>query len=599
MHRAAKGFRTPPAKFRAPAGQEWLINFGKGNALLAQGRPAESVAYYVRSIALNAAQPDAHNNLGLALTSLGRSAEAVSHYQRALCLDPLHFQAHSNLGVIAVQQGRIADALAHYQKALAIQPNHAETHNNLGVIFVQMRRFEDAIRHYNVAVAIQPGNAEMRNNLGVAYWEQGKLDEAAVHHKRALAIQPNHAGAYNSLGNVFKLQGKFGDALNQYDLAIAAKPDYAEAHFSRSELKTFQPGDADLNALETFTASVSCPVDKAPYFHFAAAKAREDCGEYQRAFEHFLNGNRLKRTRIQYNEAHYAALFQRIRATFDATLLDRLQGQGDPSSTPIFVLGMPRSGSTLIEQILSSHPRIHGGGELDALHRAICSEQAANGSTAGYPEWFRNIDGATARRLGQVYLSHLPATAEGTVRIVDKMPDNFPNIGIIRLALPNARIIHTTRDPRDTCWSCYSKLFTAGQAFTYDMAELGRYYRRYEELMAYWRSVLPPGAMLDVSYEDVVDDLEGQARRMIEFCGLEWDDRCLSFHRNNRAVKTASTVQVRQQLYRSSLQRWRPYEAWLGPLLRELGDSAPEVTISPTHMQGIFAFRENQIACTA
>jgi Flp pilus assembly protein TadD len=584
-------------KGRPGAGQEALVNFGKGNALLAQRRMAESVACYERSLALNPAQPDAHNNLGLALTSLGRTAEAIPHYQRALSLDPRHFQAHSNLGVIAVQQGRIADAVGCYQRALAIQPNHAETHNNLGVVFVQLRRFEEAIRHYRRATEMQPGNAEMRNNLGVAFWEQGRLEEAIVHHTKALAIQPNHAGAHNCLGNVFKLQGKFGDALLQYDLAIAIQPDFAEAHFSRSELKTFQPEDGDLNALEKFTAAGSCPPDKAPFFHFAAAKAREDCGEYERAFEHFRNGNQSKRRQIHYNEAGYTMLFERIRATFDSALLDRLEGPGDPSSAPIFVLGMPRSGSTLVEQILSSHPRIHGAGELDALHKAISSELAAAGATA-FPDWFRNIDGAAARRLGQAYLSHLPVAEEGKVRIVDKMPDNFPNIGIIRLALPNARIIHTMRQPMDTCWSCYSKLFTFGQNFSYDLGELGRYYRRYEETMSHWRSVLPAGAMLEVSYEDVVDDLEGQARRLIEFCGLEWDDRCLSFHENGRTVKTASTVQVRQRLYRTSMQRWRPYEAWLGPLLRELGEKT-DVTASPTHMHGNAAFRENRIACTA
>jgi hypothetical protein len=221
---------------------------------------------------------------------------------------------------------------------------------------------------------------------------------------------------------------------------------------------------------------------------------------------------------------------------------------------------MPRSGSTLIEQILASHPQIQGAGELTTLEKM----------EAGYPESYSALDGPALRRLGESYLAQMPLLANGKVRIVDKLPGNFLRVGLIRLMLPNARIIHTTRNPIDTCVSCYSKLFTVGLPFTYDLGELGRYYRAYSELMAHWRSVLPPGAMLDVSYEDVIDDLEGQARRLIDYCGLPWDDRCISFYRTIRPVKTASAVQVRQPLFRSSLQRWRRYEAGLGPLLDEL-----------------------------
>lgn len=585
-------------KAGSAAGHEAAFHFARGNAYLTQRRMAEAVASYEHSLTLDPGQADAHNNMGLALAALGRTAEAVEHYHRALSLNSRHFQAQSNLGVIAVHQGRIADAVACYQRAIAIQPDHPETHNNLGVVFAQLGRFEDAIRHYERSLAIQPNNAEVHNNLGVALWEQGRLDEAVVQHEAALKIQPGHAAAHNCLGNILKLQGNLSQALSHYDQAIASQPDFAEAHFSRSELKKFRRRDADLDALEQLAASDKCPPGKAPFFHFAAAKALEDTGDYERAFDHFRKGNQLKRRQIQYSEPAQSMLFQRIRSVFDRNLLERLAGEGDPSAAPIFVLGMPRSGSTLVEQILCSHPQIHGAGELLAMHKAITSELAAAGATA-YPDWFRHIDGPTARRIGSAYLSHLPVPEEGKVRIVDKMPDNFPNIGIIRLALPNARIIHTTRESMDTCWSCYSRLFTFGQNFSYDLGELGRYYRRYEEVMAHWRSVLPQDAMLEVSYEDVVDDLEGQARRLIAYCGLEWDDRCLSFHKNSRTVKTASTVQVRQSLYRSSLQRWRPYEAWLGPLARELQGPATDLRISPTHMHGSAAFRENQIACTA
>jgi hypothetical protein len=290
-------------------------------------------------------------------------------------------------------------------------------------------------------------------------------------------------------------------------------------------------------------------------------------------------GNELKRRQSDYDEKSAVELFQRLRDVFDGGLLDRFQGEGDPSSMPIFVLGMPRSGSTLIEQILASHPQVHGAGELNDLDAAVSSVLGTGGKPARYPECIPSLDGAILRQIGQTYLSRLlsrlPSCADGKVRIIDKLPGNFVHIGLIRLILPNARIIHTVRDAVDTCVSCYSKLFTSGQSFSYDLAELGRYYRGYRELTTHWRSVLPPDAMLDVVYEDVVDDLEGQARRMIDYCGLPWDDRCLNFDKTSRTVKTASAVQVRKPLFRSSVQRWRKYEAGLGPLLNELGGLAP------------------------
>lgn len=573
--------------------------FRKGNVLLTQGRVAESIAYYQRSLSLDLCQPDAHNNLGLALTALGRIDAAVAHYERALVLNPGHIQANSNLGVLRAQQGRPGDALACYEKVLAIEPNHVEAHNNLGVLLTQLDRLDEAVAHFERALSVQPHHAEYHYNLGVAFWGQGRMDNAAEQYAQALSIQPGHAAAHNAMGNILKLQGHFDTALFHYDQAIAVKPDFAEAHFSRSELRKFSSGDPDLAVLETLAASTGCPPVKAPFFHFAAAKAWEDCGKYDRAFEHFRAGNTLRRRQILYREADNAALIQRIQAVFDPLLFDRLRGQGDPSSAPVFVLGMPRSGSTLVEQILSSHPSIHGAGELEAFPKAMHTEFARSGSAGQYPESARLLDGAAARRIGSQYLAQLPSAAGQAARVVDKMPDNFFSVGLLHLTLPNARIIHTVRHPMDTCWSCYSRLFTTGQPFSYDLGELARYYRRYEELMAHWRAVLPSGVMIDVAYEDVVEDLEGQARRLIEFCGLAWDDRCLSFHQNRRTVKTASAVQVRRPLYRSSLQRWRRYEPWLGPLLRELGENATDVRLSPGYTRETFLSRESQIACTA
>jgi Sulfotransferase family len=340
-----------------------------------------------------------------------------------------------------------------------------------------------------------------------------------------------------------------------------------EAHYHRAEIKTFRRGDPDLAALEKLATRDDLPAKKTPYVHFALARACEDVGDYATAFRHLRKGNDSKRLQINYDEPRVSRLFQRIMSVFDRALLDRFEGSGDPSETPIFVLGMPRSGSTLIEQILAGHPQIHAAGELGDLENA-CKRPAP------FPECIPALDASALLKIGQDYLARMQVLANGQTRVVNKLPDNFLRIGLIRLILPNARIIHTVRDPIDTCVSCYSKLFASGQHFSYELGELGRYYRRYCELMDHWVSILPSGAMLKVSYEDVVNDVEGQARRLIEYCGLPWDDRCVSFHKTTRPVKTASAVQVRKPLFRSSLQRWRKYKSAIGPLLQALGVNA-------------------------
>ena len=504
--------------------------------------------------------------------------------------DARHPDSLHSLGLIACQHGRYDVAVEMIGQAIHLwkhnslhnKPDYADAHNNLGAALFALGRIHDAVIHYERALGLNPDHASAHNNLGAALAAQGKIDEAIRHHERALAINPRHAEAHNRLGNIFKDQGKIDDATERYRRTLAIRPDHAEAHYNLAETKIFRNGDTDLAALEALAGRDDLPANKALYIHFALAKALEDCGDYVRAFEHWRKGNDLKREQIDYDEKSAIELFQRLRGVFDGGLFDRSRGEGDPSSAPIFVLGMPRSGSTLIEQILASHPQIHGAGELNDLDAAVSSVLGTGGRPAPYPECIPSLDGATLRRIGQAYLSRLlsrlPSCTDGKVRIVDKLPGNFVHIGLIRLILPNARIIHTVRDPLDTCVSCYSKLFTSGQSFSYDLAELGRYYRGYREVMTHWQSVLPPEALRDVVYEDVVDDLEGQARRMIDYCGLPWDDRCLSFDKTSRTVKTASAVQVRKPLFRSSVQRWRKYEAGLGRLLNELGGLAPVQT---------------------
>ncbi len=461
--------------------------------------------------------------------------------------------------------------MTRFEQALALVPDLAEAHYNLGNILREQGKLDPAAARYEQAIALAPDYAEAHNNLGCIFQLQDKLEEAAAHFERAVALNPDLSGAHSNLGTARKRQGKFEEAAACYEQALALRPDLAEAHYYRTDLKTFRAGDPDLAALEALAADPGrLPPAEMTYIHFALGKALEDIGDYDRAFQHLLQGNALKRRAVHYNEAGHQQIFQRIVDVFDASLLERFAGAGDPSRAPIFVLGMPRSGSTLVEQILASHPQIHAGGELKTLDRVVESMATASGEPLPYPQGVSALDADGFRRLGQAYLATLPPLPNGKIRVTDKTPFNFLYVGLIRLILPNARIIHTMRDPVDTCVSCFSRLFSFGAMFSFNLAELGCYYRWYHELMDYWRSILPADAMLDVVYEDVVDNLEQQARRLIDFCGLPWDDRCLSFHKTNRQIATPSNVQVRRPLYRSSLARWRRYEAYLEPLLIEL-----------------------------
>ncbi len=305
---------------------------------------------------------------------------------------------------------------------------------------------------------------------------------------------------------------------------------------------------------------------------FALGKAYADLKEYERSFKHLLAANAAKRTTAAYDEQATFAFFDRIERTFSPELMAAKAGGGAPSDRPIFVLGMPRSGTTLVEQVLASHPAVHGAGELTIFREAV---QAAAPPARLYPDFVPALDEAAIGRIGTEYIKRLGARAQQGERVTDKLPSNFLYVGLIHLALPNAVIIHTVRNPIDTCISCFSKLFKPGeQLFSYDLGELGRYYRRYQQLMEHWRRVLPPGRILDVTYEDVVADLEGQARRILAHCGLPWDERCLAFHETDRPVRTASAMQVRQPIYSSAVERWRVYEEFLGPLLTALGANA-------------------------
>jgi len=550
-----------------------------GYVLYYQNKINEAALCFERALSLKPNLAEAHNMSGNIFDHQGNSDEAVACYLRALANKPDYATAHNNLGRILEKQKRFSEAETCYQRALAIKPDYAIAHNNLGGIFNRQNKLNEAASCVRRALALRPDLAEAHFNLGNILMKQGEHDEAASCYEQALAINPDFAEAYNDLGVVLMEQSKLSEAEARFGESLAINPNSIETHYNRSTLRTFRPHDDGLAALEELAlrADRFSDSDKI-YLHFALGKALDDTGNYARAFEHLLKGSTMRRQEIHYSESWDAQQFKRIIDNFNPSLFSRLHNAGNPSSVPIFILGMPRSGSTLVEQIISSHPQVHGAGELMNLRNVIINLPDALDNSISYPEYLTTLDANSVRKFGEAYVNSLPKLPDGKTRITDKMPDNFQFVGMIKLILPNAKIIHTMRDPVDTCFSCFSKRFPAGKDYSYDLGELGRYYRRYSELMNYWRSILPAGSMLDFAYEELVDDFEVQARRLIEYCGLPWDERCLSFYKNKRTVSTASNVQVRQPLYRSSLQRWRQYESYLGPLLVELGLNTPHVS---------------------
>jgi len=307
--------------------------------------------------------------------------------------------------------------------------------------------------------------------------------------------------------------------------------------------------------------------------HFALGKCYDDIKDYGQAFPHYLAGCRIKRAKLGYDPAAAARQFVELQEIFSKDFIGRLRGSGDPSAMPIFVLGMPRSGTTLTEQILASHPDVFGAGELPDLLRI--AHRKTHPATTSFPDNLRYLDSATLNAWGAEYVAAVQQRAPTEKHITDKMPANFFAVPLIHLMLPNAKIIHVNRNPVDTCLSCFTRLFHRKQEHTYDLAELGRYYADYARLMDHWRKVLPADAFLDIRYEDIVADQEKEARRLLDWCGLEWNPACLDFHQTKRQIRTASVTQVRQPIYSTSVERWRKYEKFLGPLLKELGDLVP------------------------
>lgn len=542
----------------------------KADALATLGRRAEAVEAYDKALAIEPSNIAAWCNRGSTLEELDRHAEAVESFQRALALAPNMVEIHFNLANALRTSERPEEAAAHYRRAIALRPGFAEAYVNLASVLMSLSRWDEVVQCCETVGKLRP-SAMPYYSLGHALLQLERYDESLEIFDKLLIDEPSHAKALRQKAQILFYLGRMDEARTLIGRSIEIDPDDIESPLLLDELDRFKPDDERAKALlERLRTAKPDGTQQEIKINFALADISRRVGEHDQAFQYLTKANALVRGQIDYDTAATERLFDRIRQAFTADYLRSMAGGGNPSSKPIFVIGMPRSGTTLTEQILAAHPRVYGAGEVDVFEKRVLSLREFDRSN--YPEAVLNMAPAEFVELGASYLARVSELAPDADRIADKYLGNNVYVGLIHLALPNARIIHVRRNPVDCCMSSYSLNFAnpRGVAYTYDLAELGRHYRAYEGLARHWAEVLPPGVMLEVQYEDVVDDLEGQARRIIAHCGLEWDERCLAFHEADRPVKTASAAQVRQPIYRSAIGRWQPYREHIRPLLEAL-----------------------------
>jgi tetratricopeptide (TPR) repeat protein len=556
-----------------------------------------------RSLVLAPRNPETLNNLANTLKRLGRAAEAEKRWGEALALKPDYAEALSNLSNLYTDQGEYDRAEGMARRAIELKPRFADSYINLAAVYTARHRHLDASRVLDALLAFAPSHPRALAARALTLKELDRLEEALDAAKRAALIAPQSPEPHNAAGQVFQAMGDFEAALAAYDRA-AASPGPAQMDaianrgtlfmefgrraeamkaiqeaarafptapgilLSQTELKQLERGDPLIGQMQALLAREGTSLAERTTLHFGLGKAFLDIGDSEQAFGHYDAGNRLKRLTFDYDADANARWMASIAEVFSPALLAAKADMGARSDLAVFIVGMPRSGTTLVEQILASHPSVHGAGELACLRRLVDRIES-------FPAAVPHLTGTQLRALGEAYLAFGAPLAAGRPYLLDKMPSNFQLCGMIRLILPDARIIHCRRDPVDTCLSCYTKLFAGEQAFTYDQAELGRFHRAYQRLMAHWRATLPASHFLEVDYEAVIEGIETQTRRMLDFLKLPWDEACLRFHETERPIRTASVNQVREPLYRTSAGRWRKHASQLTRLLEALGVPAP------------------------
>lgn len=563
-----------------------------------------------QALAINPQFIPAINNLGSIAKQTKELDEARDHFDRVLRLKPDHIESLSNLGAVHLSAERLDDALQVLAKALKLNPKYAEAHCNAGATLMMLNRRSEARKAFTAAMQLKSDYFEAITGMARLHLAENSLSEALEFAQAALRVCPEEADGHALLGDAHAALGNSVSAARAFEQALVIDAenigaivssgqlllelghlDEAEAKFNRAlsidedsvlaktalvQARKVTEDDSVFDELITLADGLEDMFElKAMGIHFALGKGFDDRKEYARAFEHYAAGCKIKRRHVSYNREAYSHYVARIKQFFTRERLKQMRGETCLDDTPIFVLGMPRSGTTLTEQIIASHPMVFGAGELHDLLRI--SSRPNDWETAGFPTVFSGFNVEQLRAAGQKYIDGLKRRAPEARHITDKMPANFHLVGLIHLILPNAKIVHIRRSPIDTCLSNFTRHFAHNsQPQSYDLRDIGFHYRQYHDLMSHWRNVLPDDAWYELDYERLVDDTENEAKALISYCNLEWDERCLEFHKTKRGIKTASVTQVRQPIYKTSVERWRTYESHLEPLFEALGSLAPE-----------------------
>jgi tetratricopeptide (TPR) repeat protein len=504
-----------------------------------------------------------------ALRDSGQPREAAAIYSEILGREPDHYEANYSLGMMCHRGGRNDLAIPLIKKSIEVRPDIFAGVLNLGMIQREAELLEDARDSFEAAVALEPGNALAQVNLGLVLMDMGALDLALVALERALDIEPDDAMTLARLGMLHQVRNEPDLAADCFRRALVLRPDNIDFHRSLALVQKQSSYNDNLRWMEQALAAPDCPTEGRLLLNFALGKSFDDLGDHDRAFGFWREGHRVRAGSAAVSLDRETALFDLIRRAFDESFLAHCASHTVKDETPVFVLGMPRSGTSLTEQILASHPAVHGAGEVEYLRVFAQLVEPLTGKP--FPEDIATVPADRLRDAGLAYITKLRRNAGDALRVVDKLPHNFLRIGLIAAVMPRARIILCERDPLDNCLSIYQNLFSATHPWTADLATLGRYYRLYQGLMEHWDQLLP-GHLHRVRYETLIGDTENQVRALLAHCGLPFHQDCLDFHRTRRQVKTPSEAQVRQPIYRDSLQRWKNYECHLGPLIEALGE---------------------------
>ncbi len=511
------------------------------------------------------------------LIAQGKLVRAEKLCRAFLKKNPRHVEGMRLLADIGVRLGVLNDAEFLLESALAFDPDHAAARIDYVQVLRKRQKFARAREQAEQLLQSAPDNVQFQSLYAVESMQTGDFDTALDYFDRILKRLPRDPVTHTSRGHALKTCGRTSEAIEAYRQALVSLPTHGEAWYSLANLKTYRFDDGELAAMQAQQDNPDLGHMDRVHLAFALGKAWEDRREYGRAFEHYARGNALKKAESRYNADRIHEEFEAIAALCDRGFFEARAGWGHDAPDPIFIVGLPRAGSTLLEQILASHSQVDGTLELPnvmSLAQRLRRRRTRAGRSGAWPAILTEIDADEFREFGKSFIEDTRIHRQQAPLFIDKMPNNFRHLALIQLMLPNAKIIDARRQPMACCFSGFKQLFAEGQEFTYDLADAGRYYRDYVALMAHWDVALP-GRVLRIMHEDVVDDLEGQVRRLLDFCELPFEDACLRYWETERNVRTPSSEQVRRPIFRDSVEQWRNFEPWLTPLKQALG---PELT---------------------